>query len=290
MERISLSDGRTLEYLAEGPADGLPLVLHHGTPSGAVRCAPIFEAAVARGLRVLAPSRPGYGGSTPRPGRRVADVAADVGELLDATGAGHFVTLGWSGGGPHALACAALLPGRCLGAASVAGVAPYDAPGLDWTAGMAEENVTEFTTAARGVTELDTFLTEAAPGLARVTGDEVAGAFAGLLSDVDEAALAGGLADYLAESSRYAVSAGIAGWRADDLAFLSGWGFRLDDLRVPVAIWQGDQDRMVPESHGRWLAAHVSGAEAHLLPGEGHLSLITHAGDVLDSVLAHTVR
>jgi pimeloyl-ACP methyl ester carboxylesterase len=290
MERISLSDGRTLEYLAEGPPGGLPLVLHHGTPSGAVRCAPIFDAAAERGLRVLLPSRPGYGGSTPQPGRRIADVAADVGELLDATGAGHFVTLGWSGGGPHALACAALLPGRCLGAASVAGVAPYDAPGLDWTAGMGDENITEFTKAARGVAELDPFLTASATELARVTGDEVADAYAGLLSEVDRAALAAGLADYLAASSRYAVSAGIAGWRADDLAFLAGWGFRLDDLRVPVAIWQGDQDRMVPPGHGRWLAAHVSGAEAHLLPAEGHLSLIAHAPAVLDSVLAHAVR
>ncbi len=290
MERISSGAGRTLEYLAEGPPDGLPLVLHHGTPSGAVRCAPIFEAAAQRGLRVLLPSRPGYGGSTPLPGRRIADVAADVGTLLDAIGAGHFVTVGWSGGGPHALACAALLPGRCLGAATVAGVAPYDAAGLDWTAGMSEENIAEFGIAARGVTELDAFLTRAAGELARVTGAEVADAFAGLLSEVDRAALAGGLADYLAESSRYAVSAGIAGWRADDLAFLADWGFRPDDVRVPVAIWQGDQDRMVPMSHGRWLAAHVRGAEAHLLPGEGHLSLLGHSGAVLDSVLAHAVR
>ena len=108
-----------------------------------------------------------------------------------------------------------------------------------------------------------------------------------LLSEVDRKALAGGLADYLAASSRHAVSAGIAGWREDDLAFLADWGFRLDDMRVPVSIWQGDQDRMVPADHGRWLAEHVAGAETHLLPGEGHISLVNAFPTVLDSLLAN---
>ena len=288
VERFDLPDGRTLEYLIEGPPGGLPLILHHGTPSGAVRYEPLFSAAVRHGLRVILPSRPGYGGSTPHPGRRVAAVAADTAALLDGLGAEHFVTVGWSGGGPHALACAALLPGRCAGAATIAGVAPYEAAGLDWSAGMGEENLAEFGAAARGVPALDAFLAEAARELATVQPADVVAAFGDLLSEVDRDVLTGGFADYLAESSRHAVSAGVAGWREDDLAFLADWGFALADIRVPVAIWQGDQDRMVPFDHGRWLAAHIPGAEAHLLPGEGHLSVLTGFDAILEALLAHS--
>jgi pimeloyl-ACP methyl ester carboxylesterase len=135
-ERHSLTgqDGRVIEFLAAGPADGLPLVLHEGTPCGLVLYPPTVRAAAIRGLRVVLAARPGYEGSTPRPGRSVVDVARDTAAVLDELGAATFVTLGWSGGGPHALACAAALPGRCLAAGSIAGVAPFTADGLDWAA------------------------------------------------------------------------------------------------------------------------------------------------------------
>jgi pimeloyl-ACP methyl ester carboxylesterase len=294
VESVELPDGRTLEYLVEGPADGRTLVLHHGTPGGAVRCAPLADPALRLGYRVVFPGRPGYGGSTPQPGRRIADVAADVTALLDALGAADFVTLGWSGGGPHALACAALLPGRCRAAVTVAGVAPYPAEGLDWLAGMGAENQAEFGAAFAGREALEQFMAEAGPVMAGIQPGQViealgdlisdvdAKALVGdLISDVDAKALVGDLADYLAESSRYSVSTGIAGWRDDDLAFVAPWGFDLGAIRVPVAIWQGDQDRMVPFDHGRWLATHVAGATAHLVPGEGHLSLVRNAESIL---------
>ena len=140
----NLPDGRRLEVLVEGPADGLPLLVHTGTPSAPVRYGPLIDAATRLGLRTVVLSRPGYAEATPRPGRSVADVAGDVAAVLDAMGAGRFVTIGTSGGGPHALACAALLPDRCAAAACVAGVAPYPAEGLDWLAGMGRENVEEF--------------------------------------------------------------------------------------------------------------------------------------------------
>jgi pimeloyl-ACP methyl ester carboxylesterase len=278
---LDLDDGRTLEYLTTGPADGFPLVLHHGTPSGALLYPELVESAARHGLRIVMHSRPGYAGSAAAPGRTVARVAADVSALLDALGADTFVTVGWSGGGPHALACAALLPDRCLAAATIAGVAPYDAEGLDWLAGMGEENVAEFGAAVAGEPELTAYLEAEAPAFAQVTGPALAGAFGDLLSEVDKKALAGGFADYLAESSRMSVSTGIAGWRDDDLAFVADWGFPLDAFTVPVAIWQGAHDRMVPFDHGKWLAAHVAGARVHLEPGEGHLSLMVHAFDAV---------
>jgi pimeloyl-ACP methyl ester carboxylesterase len=276
MEHLILPDGRVLEYLVEGPATAIPLVLHHGTPSGTVRYAPVVDAALAGGFRFVQASRPGYASSTPRAGRRVADAAADTAALMDALEAPAFVTVGWSGGGPHALACAALLPGRCRAAATIAAVAPYDAKGLQWLSGMGEENVQEFGAAVAGAEQLDAFLIPAAADMSEVKPADLVEAFGDLISEVDRRALVGGLADYLAASFRAAVREGIAGWRDDDLAFVADWGFRPEEIRVPLSLWQGDQDRMVPFAHGAWLAAQLPTAESHLVPGEGHLSLLSN--------------
>ncbi|WP_432824691.1 alpha/beta fold hydrolase [Dactylosporangium sp. CA-092794] len=282
---IDLGDGRQLEVLVVGPDGGRPLVLHLGTPSGPVDVPALTGPAAERGLRTVICGRPGYAGSTPRPGRTVADVAGDVAAVLDRLGYDRFVTLGWSGGGPHALACAALLPGRCAAAATLAGVAPYGAAGLDWLAGMGPENVEEFGAAAAGPEALTAFLDQAAAGLRGVTGDEIAAALGGLVPPVDVAAITGVFADSLAEGFRSAVSTGTAGWRDDDLAFVRPWGFEPAAITVPVAVWQGGQDLMVPPAHGAWLAAHIPGADAHLDPAAGHISLVNAAGPILDALL-----
>ena len=283
---ISLPDGRDLQVLMAGPENGLPLVIHEGTPAGLVVYPPAVRAARDRGLRVVIIARPGYEASTPRPGRRVADVAEDVAAVLDDLGADTFVTYGVSGGGPHALACAARLPGRCLAAASVAGVAPYRAEGLDFLAGMGPENVTEFGAALKGSDALTPYLEGEAIGFGNVTADDIVASFGGLVSDADKAALTGEYAATLAASLRAALRNGVAGWRDDDLAFTADWGFDLGQLAVPVAVWQGDQDRMVPYAHGQWLAAHIPGARVHLKPGEGHLTIaLTALENILDDLL-----
>jgi pimeloyl-ACP methyl ester carboxylesterase len=284
---LATADGRQLEVLSTGPEDGLVLLFHNGTPGGLVAFPDMAVAAAGRGLRTVMYARPGYGDSIARPGRRIVDAAADVAAVLDGLGAREFVTVGWSGGGPHALACAALLPGRCLAAASLAGVAPLQAGGLDWMAGMGPENVAEFTAAGLGEAALTAFLEEAAAGLGQVTGRQVAEEMGGLISAADQAVVTAEFAEYLAESFRIALRAGIAGWRDDDIAFVSDWGFRLEQAgAVPVAIWQGDEDRMVPFSHGAWLAGHIPGARAHLARGEGHLTLAARSfGTVLDDLL-----
>ena len=284
---LTLPDGRTIEFLVTGPAGGLPLVLHEGTPCGLALYPPTVRAATSRGLRVILAARPGYEGSTPRPGRRVVDVAQDTAAVLDELGADSFVTAGWSGGGPHALACAAALPGRCLAAASIAGVAPYPAPGLDWMAGMGPENVAEFGAALAGEAELTAFLDREAVPISTVTGPDVAQAFGGLVIEADQAVLTGEFADHIAACLRAALSSGVAGWRDDDLAFTRDWGFSLaPEPPLRAAIWQGDQDRMVPFAHGQWLAAAIPGARVHLMPGDGHLSMTISAFDrILDDLL-----
>jgi pimeloyl-ACP methyl ester carboxylesterase len=283
---IPMPDGRDIDVLTTGPEDGFPLVIHDGTPAGLVVDSNTAAEAAQRGLRYVVAARPGYEGSTPRPGRRVADVVADVAAVLDALGAGEFVSMGMSGGGPHALACAALLPGRCLAAASIAGVAPYQADGLDFLAGMGPENVTEFTLTLEGADALTPYLEKEAEPLRQITGEQITAALGGVISGADAGVIAGEFADELAASTRAALREGVAGWRDDDLAFAADWGFSLDALAGRVAVWQGDQDLMVPFAHGQWLAAHIPGARVHLEPGAGHLTMVVTAiGRILDDLL-----
>jgi len=282
---IALPDGRTVDVLLAGPAEGLPLVLHNGTPSGLVAWPGTVEAARVRGMRTIMVARPGYQGSAPRPGRRVADVAGDVAAVLDALDCDAFVTLGWSGGGPHALACSAVLGGRCLAGATLASVAPYRAGRLDWLAGMGSENIKEFGAALEGEAALTGFLTGEAAALRHVQGAHLAAELGGLVSSADKAVLTGEFADYLAASLRSAVSSGIAGWRDDDLAFVADWGFDLSEAGN-VAVWQGSEDLMVPAAHGKWLAGNIPGARARIRRGEGHLTLLaTKFGQVLDDLI-----
>ena len=254
---VHATGGRMLDVLVSGPGNGLPLVFHTGTPGGLVGYGPMVEAAAVRGLRTVLYSRPGYGGSTPKPGRLVADAAADVAAILDQVGGDQFITAGWSGGGPHALACAALLPGRCLAAASIAGVAPYDTKSLDWLDGMAKENVDEFSAAAAGEDELTRFLEEEAGPLRDLSAPDVAASMGGLVCDTDKGVLSGDFAEYLAASTRAALRTGIDGWRDDDLAFTRGWGFRRGRTRR-----RGDRDlagRRGP--HGAAHARRLAGRE-----------------------------
>jgi pimeloyl-ACP methyl ester carboxylesterase len=273
--------------VSAGANDGRCLLFHSGTPSGAQIFGPMADAAAARGLFVVTFSRPGYGDSTVMAGRAISDVATDVQAILDALKVDSFFCAGQSGGGPHALACAALLADRVIATATLAGVAPYPAAGLDWIAGMGPENIEEFNLSIEGEDALTPFLEREAVALRDVQPAAVADALGGLVSDVDKAALTGTYASHVADSFHRAVSNGIAGWRDDDLAFVRPWGFDVAAITTPVAIWQGGEDRMVPMSHGAWLADHIPNAERHLLPSEGHLSIgINQFGNVLDGLLA----
>src|SRR4051794_34495649 len=260
MPNISLPDGRGLEAEIAGPSDGRVLVFHHGTPGCHLQIPQMQRAAEERGLRLVTWARPGYAGSTRQPGRSIASVAADTAAVLDTLGVDDCLVAGWSGGGPHSLACAALLPDRVRASLVIAGVAPRDADGLDFMAGMGEDNLEEFGVAEQGEPELAAFLENWRPELPAITGDQVAPSFTPLLPPVDVEALAGGIADDLAESMRVGLADTADGWCDDDLAFVRDWGFSLSDITVPVLIWQGSDDLMVPFAHGQWLAANVPGA------------------------------
>ena len=275
---------RSLEVVRHGPPDGRVLVFHVGTPNAPDEFPLLTDALDERGWQLVAYARPGYAGSARREGRSVADAAGDVATVLDHLGLDRCVTIGWSGGGPHALACAALLPDRCDAAAILAGVAPFDADGLDFLAGMGPQNVEEFGAAVRSRAELEAFLEQFASELSSIAGEDVAASLGGLLDDVDRAAVTGELAETIARMIRRALSTGTAGWVDDDLAFVKPWGFDLSQVAVPVSIWQGAHDRMVPFAHGEWLAAHVHGARSHIYDDEGHISLIHQLPRILSDV------
>jgi pimeloyl-ACP methyl ester carboxylesterase len=285
--QVSGPDDRTVEALVGGDPDGFGLLYHGGSPSAVAEWSLIDDAARAAGLGLVTYSRPGYGASTPRPeaGRYVDDVIESV-AVLDHLGIGQFVTIGWSGGGPRALACAALLPDRCRAAASLAGVAPYHGEDLDWFDGMADENHDEYHAAEQGRAVYEAYLKENFLPILQASPEELAEAMGGLMTPVDKAALDEDLADWLSRTFTHAGAQGVTGVRDDGIAAISPWGFDLADIRVPVAIWQGRQDAMVPYAHGEWLAAHVPGAEAHLFDDEGHVSLVRQ----LDGILADLKR
>lgn len=286
MTAIALPDGRTLHIEVTGPESGLPLIFHHGTPGSVLRFASFQRAVHARGLRLVRYSRAGYGQSSRLPGRAIADVAPDVSAILDHIGAPRCLVAGRSGGGPHCLATAALLPERVAGALVIAGFAPYGAAGLDFLAGMGELNVELFSRALCGEPELRPALEAHARSLGVNDSAAIMRGWRTLLPEVDRAVMAGEYAADLAANFAEGLRPGVDGWVDDDLAFVHPWGFSVADIGVPTFIWHGSEDLFVPFGHGEWLAHNVSGATAHLLVGEGHLSLAIGALDVMLSELA----
>jgi pimeloyl-ACP methyl ester carboxylesterase len=245
------------------------------------------RAASERSLRLVTYSRPGYGGSTRRAGRRVADAVDDVTAVLDHLGVDRCLVAGWSGGGPHALATAARLPDRVAGVLSIAGVGPSDAEDLVFTAGMGEQNLEEFGLARQGEEALRPFLVQEASGLREADAAALVSELSTLLPLVDRAVLTDEYGEDLARNFAEALRVGVEGWVDDDLAFDRSWGFDLAELTVPTFLWQGSEDLMVPFAHGRWLAGQIPGVTAHLEQGEGHLSLAVGS---LDRMLDELVR
>jgi pimeloyl-ACP methyl ester carboxylesterase len=199
------------------------------------------------------------------------DVAGDTAAVLAAIGADRCLTAGLSGGGPHALACGARLDAAAA-VLVIAGAAPYEAEGLDWMAGMSEENVTEWSIALQGEDQLRSYLL---PAREQVKDLTAAGDVPWLESwpDVDRAVMDGEFGEDLAANLGEAVRTGVEGWLEDDIAFTGPWGFGMEEISVPTMIWQGSADLFVPFSHGQWLASQLPHASAHLEEGEGHLSI-----------------
>jgi pimeloyl-ACP methyl ester carboxylesterase len=268
---LDLSDGRTLHVYDSGPvgSDALAVVWHCGTPQLGAPPEPLVPVATELGLRWVSFDRAGYGGSTRLPGRDVAAVAADVAAVADALNIERFAVMGASGGGPHALACAALVPDRVLAAVSIAGLAPISADGLDWFTGMAAAGEAELRAACAGRPVLESHL-------------QAADFDPELFTAADHTALAGPWS-WLGSVSGD-VPGAFEGMVDDDLAYVQPWGFDPSQIRVPVLLLHGEDDRVVPAAHSRWLAARLPSAELWSRPGDGHISVLQGGGAALEWV------
>jgi pimeloyl-ACP methyl ester carboxylesterase len=257
MEEIDLlaPDGRRLHAYSHGSGP-LTVMWHHGTPNIGTPPAPLFKTAERLGLRFIGYDRPGYGGSTARPGRTIASAAEDAAAVADAFGVDRFAVFGHSGGGPHALACAALLGDRVPAAVSISGLAPFDSD--EWFHGMGPASEASLRAATQGREAKEAHEAEdAEPDFIPNDWAALEGEW-GWFGSVVAPAMAGGPGPLI----------------DDDLAYVNLWGFRPGDVRPPALLVHGTADRMVPARHSEWLAKHIPKATLRLENGEGHISVL----------------
>jgi len=285
---IEMPDGRNLEVATLGEPSGHTVLFHHGTP-GSTNLVKMFAPLADDGsLFVITTARAGYGKSSRLEGRDVAAVVGDARAALDSLGRSDYVAVGWSGGGPHALACAALDAPRCLAAWSLAGVVPTNVD-FDWTAGMGPENVEEFALAQEGGPEYEAQIEKYGDAFATATEDNVVELFGGLLSEPDRAVFEPvATREDFAASLRQGFEFGWRGFFDDDQAMMKEWGFDPATITVPVSVWFGDQDLMVPRTHGEWLAKNLPTASKHFFAGDGHVSLVLNHLDELHAAINAT--
>jgi pimeloyl-ACP methyl ester carboxylesterase len=285
---LQLGDGRTLHFYDTGADDAgarLAVFWHHGTPNTGDPPEPLFPAAEQRAIRWVSYDRPSYGGSSPQPGRDIASAAADVASVADALGIERFAVMGHSGGGPHALACGALLSGRVVCVVSVSGMAPFAAEGLDWFAGLAPSGERELRAAVQGRAALESRLA----ALFASEPDPEPESEPGSFTAADEAALEGSWS-WMAGVAGKAIRGGMRGMVDDDLAYVNPWGFDPAQVSQPVLLMHGEQDRMVPSSHGSWLARRCPSAELRLFPDDGHISVLNSADVAMDWLADHALN
>lgn len=278
---VLAAGGRRLSTQVHGDPDGSPVFLLHGTPGS--RLGPRPRAAVLHrlGIRLISYDRPGYGDSDRLPDRRVADVASDVAAIADAYGVKQFAVVGRSGGGPHALACAALLPERTTRAAVLVGLAPRGADGLDWFDGMAESNVSEHLAAASGHDGIAAHMKEMVDAV-RANPASLLTALLTELPDPDRRVVAdSGIRSMLLATYAEALRTSAYGWIDDAVAFYSPWGFDPADVTVPVLVWHGAGDVFSPASHARWLARTIPDATMVVQAGAAHFGALDVLPDVL---------
>lgn len=285
MSQFTLRDGRTLDVLDNHQDSRDAIIFHHGTPGNSTTWGAWLAELDKGGVRAFAASRPGYAASDRHRGRRVLDVVDDLSQYLDAHEIRRFVSLGWSGGGPHALAMS--LDPRCVGVITLAGVGQYGQSDLDFLAGMGPENIEEFGFSLKGEEKLRNWMNQNAIAMKEVTGEDLRQAFGGLIGEADREVLAGVYAENMASDMRRALAHGFDGWIDDDLAFVNDWGFEVGAINAPVQIWQGDDDLMVPHSHSSWLAKKIPNAELHIISGEGHISLTVN---YREKIFAHAFK
>jgi pimeloyl-ACP methyl ester carboxylesterase len=280
---VKVPDGRRLSVESLGDPDGKPVFLLHGTPGGRNGPRPRGIVFHRLGIRLLSYDRPGYPGSDRLRDRKVADAAIDVEAIADYFEIERFSVVGRSGGAPHALACAgaARLNTRVICAAALCSLAPYNAEGLDWKAGMADSNVTAYREAEKDLPALIATLNERAvearnssEGLLKTLWPELGGPDRNVIGDI-------ALRRIIARNHVEALNGTIDGWIDDVLALSHDWGFDLSGIIAPVKLWSGSRDVFSPITHSYWLEKHIDSAELEEASGAAHFGAV----EVLPKIL-----
>jgi len=269
MALLELKDGRKLDYISNDASSKAAILFHHGTPGDCSAWQKWFKD--VPNVLTVAASRPGYGLSDRNKGRTVASDLADQNQLLEKFGVEKFVSIGWSGGGPHALGMSR--NPKCLGAITLAGVGEWGNADLNFLEGMGPENHEEFGAALDGEAAIEKWMQTNASAFKNVSGADLITSFGGLIGEADKKALTPTVAEEDAKAFRRALSVSYNGWLDDDLAFVQPFGFKLGEINKPVLVWQGDDDFMVPRAHSQWLASKIPTAKLNFVPGHGHISL-----------------
>jgi pimeloyl-ACP methyl ester carboxylesterase len=279
---VKVPNERRLSVESWGDPDGEPVFLMHGTPGSRNGPRPRGIVLYRLGVRLISFDRPGYPGSTRQPGRTVADVAHDVEAVADYFGLHQFSVVGRSGGGPHALACAAVLKERVTCAAALCSLAPYDAEGLKWGAGMADSNVRAYRNAEADLGALITALNHQAgqvrsgsEGLLKLLWPELVGDDKEVIGDI-------AIRRIIARVHAEALRDNTDGWIDDVVALSRPWKFELSDIIAPVKLWAGSDDVFSPASHTYWLADRIETATVEIERGKAHFSAV----EVLPRILA----
>jgi pimeloyl-ACP methyl ester carboxylesterase len=281
VERTRLPDGRELDFEVSGPTAGWPVVLIHGMPGSRVGPKPGGAELERLGIRLIAYDRPGYGASTRQPGRTVADAAADVAHIADHLGIERFSVIGRSGGGPHALACAALLAGRVPRAAVLVGIAPADATDVAWTQGMTADNVAVYQAADGDIDGLIDVISARAERTAQ-DPETLVEALLKEMAEADRAIVTvAKIRRQLTESYRIGLAHGYGGWLDDIRALRSPWGFDLGIIQGSVLLWHGIHDVFTPVQHAYWLGRHISDVQMVIDQNAGHFGALTVLSDTL---------
>ena len=267
---LTLKSGRKLEYLDNGVESDKAILFLHGTPGSAFAWNSYLPE--VKDVRAIATSRAGYGLSDRNKGRTVADDLNDHQEILDHFGIASFVSIGWSGGGPHSLNMTR--EPRCKAAITLAGVGEWGHADLDFLADMGPENHKEFGEALKGESAIEEWMKVNAVAYNDIKGSDLIEAFGGLIGDADKRALTPEVAEQMAVGYRHSGPVSFYGWVDDDLAFVRDFGFDITKIDKPVILYQGDDDFMVPHAHGYWLEKKIPTAKLNFVPGHGHISLI----------------
>jgi len=281
---LKLSDGRSIEYIDNGVSSKSALILHHGTPTSMTVWSTWLAAAAEKGTRAIAFTRPGYAGSDRKVDRTVIDANDDLEEILNQLEIDNFVSVGWSGGGPYALASGLLK--KCTGVQLIASVSPYDVEDFNWFQDSTPESIEETKISAKSLQDCITFKEGYYTELRDLSAEQLLVEYEKRSSfKLFENAYRAFSKD-LSFSMRDALRDGAIGYAEDEYAFLSNWGFETKDIQVPVSIWQGLDDKSVSPHMARWLNANILNPTLELLEDQHHSSIMVEKREeILDAAI-----